>query len=323
MSPGRSDGPEVPVTRVVTLCVFSNGSRILVGRGVDRVKEEEFFRPVGGAVEPGETAAEALRREMREELGAEISDIVRLGVVESLFTFEGRPGHEVVVIHDARFVDSTLYEADILPLLEDAWGGEAIWLDLHEPLPGPLYPDGLASLLALPDGAVPSKSVRVTEYDSTWPRRFEKEHDELVRLLGSACSAIHHVGSSSVPALAAKPVIDILIETADLSLVDERTAAMERRGYIARGEYGIPGRRYFSRPAGDTTPKVHLHVFEEGHERAVLLLRFRDHLRAHPVEAQLYGALKTKLAERHPDDRDAYQEAKAPFIEALLDRISS
>lgn len=167
-----------------------------------------------------------------------------------------------------------------------------------------------------------ARTVTVVDYDHTWPHRFAEERDELVGLLGSACSAIHHVGGTSVAGLAAKPVIDILIETEDLSLVDERAPALEGRGYIARGEYGIPGRRYFSRPAGDTTPKVHLHVFEEGHEKAVRHLRFRDHLRAHPVEARLYGALKRMLAERHPDDRDAYQDAKAPFIEALLDRIS-
>jgi GrpB-like predicted nucleotidyltransferase (UPF0157 family) len=100
-----------------------------------------------------------------------------------------------------------------------------------------------------------------------------------------------------------------------------RSTTSGARGYVAKGEHGIAGRRYFSRPADEATPKIHVHVFEEGHEKAVLHLRLRDHLRAHPADARAYGALKTRLAERHADDRRAYQDAKAPFIEALLSRI--
>lgn len=172
-------------------------------------------------------------------------------------------------------------------------------------------------------GAVSAGPVRVVPYDRDWPDRFAEERAHLTDLLGRASSAIHHVGSTSVPGLAAKPVIDILIETPDLSSIDDRTRDLTGRGYIAKGEHGISGRRYFSRPADETTPKVHLHVFEEGRDEALLHLRLRDHLRAHPAEARRYGAFKMKLAERYGEDRAAYQAAKAPFIEGLLQRISS
>ena len=93
----------MPSIRVVSLCVFRNGSRILVGRAFDDVKQQHFFRPLGGSVEFGETTAEALRREMREELRTEIVDLVQLGVLENIFTYRGEPGHELVIVFDAGF----------------------------------------------------------------------------------------------------------------------------------------------------------------------------------------------------------------------------
>ena len=134
--------------RHVAICVFQRGTRILVGRAFDEVKNEEFFRPLGGAIEFGETAVDAVRREILEELRAEISDPVQIGVLENIFTFAGQPGHEFVVVFDAEFTDSSLYNEARLPLFEEGWGGEAFWLDLAEPLPAPLYPDGLSALLA-------------------------------------------------------------------------------------------------------------------------------------------------------------------------------
>lgn len=160
-------------------------------------------------------------------------------------------------------------------------------------------------------------SVDVVGYDESWPHAFETARARLAEILGSACLRIHHVGSTSVPGLAAKPIIDILIETPDLSLIDEASPLLERMGYQARGEYGIPGRRYFSRPAGPG-PKVHTHVFEAGTPRAMSHLRFRDFLRTHAAEAAAYGALKRRLAQRHRKDRDAYQAGKADFIEELV-----
>lgn len=142
--------------RVLSLCVFRNAGRILLNQGYDRVKRENFYRPVGGAVEFGESAAEALVREIREELGEEIADLRRLGVLENRFTFEGRPGHEIIFVFDARFLREELYDAPTLPVHEsetDTPDSEAVWLretDAASSL-GPVYPEGLLKLLSRSD----------------------------------------------------------------------------------------------------------------------------------------------------------------------------
>ena len=95
----------------------------------------------------GEAAVDAVRREIREELRAEISNPVRIGVLENIFMCAGQPGHELVVVFDAELTDSSFYHERTLPLFEEVWGGAAFWLDLAEPLPGPLYPHGHSTLL--------------------------------------------------------------------------------------------------------------------------------------------------------------------------------
>ncbi len=137
----------MPSIRLLSICVFRHGTKILVGRGFDDVKREFFVRPVGGAIDFGETAEAALRRELREELGVEIVDARRLGVLENFFTYRGEPGHEVVFVFDASFAESRLYEQSEIPLHEAIWDGAARWLDLSGPLTEPLYPDGLLDLL--------------------------------------------------------------------------------------------------------------------------------------------------------------------------------
>ena len=162
----------------------------------------------------------------------------------------------------------------------------------------------------------------VLPYDESWPKAFLAERTRLESVLGAAAPTLHHIGSTSVAGLCAKPVIDVLVESPDLALVDEATRDLERLGYEAKGEYGIPGRRYSSRPA-DAGPAIHVHVFRIGNERIARHLRFRDYLRAHPVDASRYGELKRSLAARHSDDRDAYQQAKAAFIDQLMEKAAS
>ncbi len=137
----------MPSIRHLVICVFRSGSRILVARGFDDVKNEAFFRPLGGAVEFGESSVDALRREIREELGVEIAEPVQLGVLENVFTYRGRPGHEIIFVFDASFVDADLYTNAELPLSEPGWDGPARWVDLDDPLAAPLYPEGLSRLL--------------------------------------------------------------------------------------------------------------------------------------------------------------------------------
>jgi GrpB-like predicted nucleotidyltransferase (UPF0157 family) len=140
------------------------------------------------------------------------------------------------------------------------------------------------------------KLMRVVPYDDRWPDTFRMETDHLVHILEPGAISIHHIGSTSVPGLCAKPVIDILVEAPDLAAVDQAAPDLERRRYMAKGEYGIPGRRYFSRPATPSESKVHIHAFRRGSAHVERHLQFRDYLRAHPTVAARYCALKQRLA---------------------------
>ena len=139
--------PPAPAIRVLALCVFRAGDRILVSHVVDARAGARYHRPLGGGVEFGETAAAALRREMREELGAEVTDLALLGVLENLFTYEGEARHEVVFVFDARLADAALYARDALPVTEegDGWS-DARWVEIAEFVEGRerLVPGGAA-----------------------------------------------------------------------------------------------------------------------------------------------------------------------------------
>jgi 8-oxo-dGTP pyrophosphatase MutT (NUDIX family) len=134
--------------RILAICVFRNGNRILVRHGIDGADRSQFFRPLGGGVELGERTAEALTREIREETRHEIHSLELLGVLENLFTFEGRHGHEIVFVFDARFADPAAYEASVPGTDDDGEHFEAEWLALSS-FTGDrkLVPDGLLEML--------------------------------------------------------------------------------------------------------------------------------------------------------------------------------
>jgi len=136
--------------RPIAICVFRHNGRILAAEGYDEVKQQVFYRPLGGTIELGERSEETIVREIREELSAEVKDLRFLAALENIFTYQGQRGHEIVMVYDGVFVDEGLYEQ---PVVYGDEGGEtikAIWIDLASrgPESPPLYPDGLPELLA-------------------------------------------------------------------------------------------------------------------------------------------------------------------------------
>ncbi len=163
------------------------------------------------------------------------------------------------------------------------------------------------------------RNVVVVPYDANWPEAFAAEARELRRALQSVALGIHHIGSTSVPGLAAKSVIDILLVAASHARLDASDAAMVALGYEPRSEFGIAGRRFFVK-GGDDHRTHHVHAFEPGHREIAKHVDFRDYLRAKPHEAQRYGALKLELARRFPTDIEAYMDGKAALIAELQQR---
>jgi GrpB-like predicted nucleotidyltransferase (UPF0157 family) len=163
-------------------------------------------------------------------------------------------------------------------------------------------------VVGLPDRVV------VVPYDPAWPSEFETESKRILRALGDNVLYAHHIGSTAIPGIFAKPIVDILLEVHDLVRLDGQTGAMEDLGYEAMGEFGIPGRRYFRRRDRSGVRTHHVHAFQRGSAEIERLLAFRDYMIAHPAEAQAYGALKRELARVHAEDRQAYMDGKDGFI---------
>lgn len=155
---GRYRLPAVttPCIRPKAVCVCWRGDQLLVQPAYDAVKGETFYGLPGGGVEFGERAADAARREMHEELGAALADVTLLGVLENIFTYEGRPGHEITFVFVVRLEDEALYARDEIHATES--NGQpfvARWMPLAHFAPGgpPLYPDGLFDLLGAAQSA--------------------------------------------------------------------------------------------------------------------------------------------------------------------------
>lgn len=162
---------------------------------------------------------------------------------------------------------------------------------------------------------------QLVEWSEQWSAVFTEERARLHEVFVGTGARIEHVGSTSVPGLCAKPIIDICIGVATLSVAEERIDAMTDLGYEYVPEYEaeIPDRRYFRRP--HTKPRTH-------HVHACVLdgpiwerhLAFRDWLRDHADDREAYAELKRMLYARHSADRPAYTEAKGPFIQSILEK---
>lgn len=166
-------------------------------------------------------------------------------------------------------------------------------------------------------GAERGDPVEVVEYDPAWPERFERLREQLANVLGPVAQRIEHVGSTAVPGLAAKPVVDVQVSVAEIEDEAAYVPGIESLGFGLR--YRAPDWRYF-RPRPGLPRLAQVHVNPTGGERERAHLLFRDYLRAHRDRAAEYAVLKRSLAPRFGRDRIGYTDAKEPFIEETLRR---
>jgi len=158
---------------------------------------------------------------------------------------------------------------------------------------------------------------RIVGHDPNWARHYQDEANALCELLGSAALRIHHMGSTSIPNIPAKPIIDILLEATSLNALDETIARLVTMGYEARGEYGISGRRYFKKNSIAQIPAFHLHCYEASSYEIKRHLAFRDYLRCKPDIAQQYADIKIKLSDENGRLAPEYQMKKKPFVDGI------
>ena len=149
-----------------------------------------------------------------------------------------------------------------------------------------------------------------------WVKMYEKEAESVKSALGNLAVRIHHIGSTAIPSICAKPIIDILVEASDIESIESRNEAMIELGYEPRGEFGIPGRRYFSKGSGEIRTH-HVHTFQVRDPQIKRHLNFRDYLIAHPDKAKEYCELKKQLAAQFREDIENYTEGKSEFIEDI------
>ncbi|MBN9287999.1 MAG: GNAT family N-acetyltransferase [Gammaproteobacteria bacterium 39-13] len=160
------------------------------------------------------------------------------------------------------------------------------------------------------ESSMVANSIKVVPYDPLWNELFKTQAECIQQILGSNCITIHHIGSTSIPDLAAKPIIDMLPIVRDISTVDE--AAMEELGFNAKGEYGILFRRFFQKQG------FNVHIFQEDNAAIEGHLKFRDWMRTHAEDKDAYQKLKQDLALQYPNDILNYSIGKDAFVADIL-----
>ncbi len=166
------------------------------------------------------------------------------------------------------------------------------------------------------------KSVEVVRHNPHWRDAFENEAKHIAAALEENVVAIHHIGSTAIPNIYAKPVIDLLVEVTDIIGLDTRSSAMESLGYEVMGEFGIAGRRYFRKDDQEGIRTHQIHAFEATSTEVERHLVFRDYMIAHPGDAQRYSELKRKLAKEHPYSMESYMDGKDGFIKEMVQKAA-
>ncbi|MEO1522662.1 MAG: GrpB family protein [Cyanobacteria bacterium J06633_2] len=166
------------------------------------------------------------------------------------------------------------------------------------------------------------RRVEVLPYNPVWQERFREESGHIRHVLSKNITEIHHIDSTSIPNIWAKPIIDIMVEVVEIHEVDQQQSSMEALNYEALGEYGIAGRRYFRKHNQEGIRTHHVHMFQVGSGQIERHLAFRDYMIAHPKDAQAYSDLKQELARAHPTDIEAYMDGKHEFITTMDKRAA-
>lgn len=159
------------------------------------------------------------------------------------------------------------------------------------------------------------RQVVLVPYDKQWPLLFAQEEQQLAAILKQRCLAIHHIGSTAIPQIHAKPIIDILPVVDDIEKIDALNPHFEALGYTCMGEYGIKGRRFFWKSKSQRSHNIH--IFSQNSPEIARHLAFRDFLINNPVYAQAYSLIKQSLAAVFVDDIENYVNGKASFIQYI------
>jgi GrpB-like predicted nucleotidyltransferase (UPF0157 family) len=172
-------------------------------------------------------------------------------------------------------------------------------------------------------GAIFAGGIILAAHDARWAVQFGHEASVVRAALGGILIELHHIGSTAIPGIAAKPIIDMLAVVTSVEELDRASPRLEPLGYESKGEFGIPGRRYFRKDSPSGIRTHQLHAFAIGSADVDRHLNFRDYLRAHPAEAQAYEALKRGLAVQSLGDGHAYSDGKTDFIRELERRAAA
>jgi GrpB-like predicted nucleotidyltransferase (UPF0157 family) len=171
--------------------------------------------------------------------------------------------------------------------------------------------------------AVSDARIVLAPHDAQWAEQFAKEGALIRAALRGVVVELHHIGSTAIPDIAAKPIIDMLAAVTSLEALDRASSSLEALGYESKGEFGISGRRYYRKDSAAGIRTHHLHAFAVGSGEIERHLNFRDYLRAHSAEAQKYEALKLSLARRTLGDWNGYSDGKADFIREMDQRATA
>ncbi len=280
----------------------------------------------GGSIKNNEKPLNALKREIKEESGlTEIYDIKKLGEADviSEIADESVHGHFYKCKTDH---DLTEWEHEVRG--QDIDHGLIFKFHWLEPQKGLLIHDYYFHVYMRPEYlpdfftkdsllGLSNKKISLMPQTDLWKENFEKEKHELKKRIDKA--EIEHVGSTAVPWIPAKPIIDIAmcVDYPD-NIIDD----IEKCGYEYMGEKGVKDRYYFVKGSEDNRTH-HIHLFEDGHQKYKDHILFRDYLKDHKDLAEKYGKLKLQLWRKYRGKRKKYTEAKSDFIKSILDQAGN